>query len=177
MNGMSKLAVLALAMGLGGCSSQPKAPDVKASIEKSLSDAGYKGVSISQNQEKGVVTLSGNVKSQEDKDRAEALAKAGAAGQIVANEIGVEPPASAKIAREVSADEDKAIQSNLDAVFASAALKGVKHKTKNGVVTLTGSVSSEETRSQAERAAAQVPNVQQVVNEIQGPVTKAASSK
>jgi len=85
----------------------------------------------------------------------------------VANAIGVQPVPSAKIAKEVSADLDAAISKNLDAAFKSAGLTGVKHKTKNGVVTLTGKVAAAATRSQAELAAVQIANVQQVVNEIQ----------
>ena len=46
-------------------------------------------------------------------------------------------------------------------------LAGVKHKTKNGVVVLTGKVPAAATRSQAELAASQIANVQQVVNEIE----------
>jgi osmotically-inducible protein OsmY len=165
---MFKIAVFGVALGLlAGCSTQPKSADVKDSITQTLKGSGYADVSVSQDREKGVVTLGGHVQSQEDKTKAESLAKGIAGGQTVADEILVQPPASAKIAKEVSADEDAAIQKNLDAVFASAGLKGVKHKTKNGVVTLTGSVSAEATRSQAELAAQQTPNVQQVVNELQ----------
>ena len=65
------------------------------------------------------------------------------------------------------ADEDAAINKNLDAAFTAAGLTGVKHKTKNGVVVLTGKVPAAATRSQAELAASQIANVQQVVNEIQ----------
>jgi hyperosmotically inducible periplasmic protein len=175
---MLRFVLLTIVLGLAwGCSSQPKSPDVKDAIEKSLKEAGLKDVSVSQDRDKGVVTLGGHVDSQEDKDRAESLAKAGAAGQVVANEVGIQPPASASIAKEVSADQDKAIEKNLDAAFTSAGLKGVKHKTKNGVVTLTGSVPAEATRSQAELAAKQVPNVQQVVNEIQTTLNRATSTK
>jgi hyperosmotically inducible periplasmic protein len=172
-----RFIALAVCLGmLAGCSSQPKTADVKDEIEKSLRDAGYKDVKVSQDREKGVVTLGGQVQSQEDKDRAEAIAKGGAAGQVVANEVGVIPPASARIAKQVNADEDKAIEKNLDAAFASAGLKGVKHRTKNGVVTLTGAVPGEATRSQAALAAEQITNVQQVVNEIETTLNRATSS-
>ena len=100
-------------------------------------------------------------------DRAASIAKATVGGQIIANQVGVEPAPFAKIAKEVSADQDAAINKNLDAAFTSAGLTGVKHKTKNGVVILTGKVAAAATRTQAELAATQIPNVQQVVNEIQ----------
>jgi len=47
---------------------------------------------------------------------------------------------------------------------------------KNGVVTLTGEVNSESTRTGAEQVAAGVPNVQQVVNDLQVTRDRKASS-
>jgi hyperosmotically inducible periplasmic protein len=174
---MLKFAVFAAVVGLCcGCSSGPKSPDVKESIEKSLRDAGLKDVSVSQDREKGVVTLGGHVNSQEDKTRAESAAKGQAEGQVVANEIAIQPPGSASIVKEVNADQDAAIDKNIDAVFRSAGLKGIKHSTKNGVVTLTGSTTSEATRTQAETAAKVIENVQQVVNEIELRSKKATSA-
>ena len=165
---MFRFALLTIVLTLAaGCSSQPQSADVKDATEKALKDAGYKDVTVSQDRAKGVVTIGGHVDSQEDKARAEGIAKASAGGQIVADEVGIEPASSAKIAKEVSADEDAAINKNLDAAFTAAGLKGVSHKTKNGVVVLTGKVPADATRSQAELAASQIPNVQQVVNEIQ----------
>jgi osmotically-inducible protein OsmY len=52
----------------------------------------------------------------------------------------------------------------------------VKHDVKNGVVTLTGEVSSQSERAQVETVAAAVPNVLQVVNELQVKNQKATSS-
>ena len=165
---MFRLTLLTVVLTLAaGCSSQPQSADVKDATEKSLKEAGFKDITVSQDRSKGVVTIGGHVDSQEDKARAEAIAKASAGGQIVADEVGVQPAPTAKIAKEVSADEDAAINKNLDAAFTAAGLKGVNHKTKNGVVILTGKVPAAATRSQAELAATQIPNVQQVVNEIQ----------
>jgi len=165
---MFRLTLLTVVLTLAaGCSSQPQSADVKDATEKSLKEAGFKDITVSQDRSKGVVTIGGHVDSQEDKARAEAIAKASAGGQIVADEVGVQPAPTAKIAKEVSADEDAAINKNLDAAFTAAGLKGVNHKTKNGVVILTGKVPAATTRSQAELAATQIPNVQQVVNEIQ----------
>jgi osmotically-inducible protein OsmY len=42
----------------------------------------------------------------------------------------------------------------------------VNYHVKNGVVTLTGNVRSESQRSQVEKMASTVPNVKQVVNEL-----------
>src|SRR5579863_3438828 len=110
---MFRFALLTIVLGLAvGCSSQPQSADVKDATEKALKDAGYKDVTVSQDRAKGVVTIGGHVDSQEDKARAEGIAKASAGGQIVADEVGIEPVSSAKIAKEVSADEDAAINKN-----------------------------------------------------------------
>jgi osmotically-inducible protein OsmY len=52
----------------------------------------------------------------------------------------------------------------------------VKYSVKNHVVTLKGEVDSQGKRAQAEALAASVPNVQQVVNELQVKKQKATST-
>jgi len=56
-------------------------------------------------------------------------------------------------------------------------LKTVKYEVKNGVVTLTGEVNSQNKRARAEQVAIRVPNVQQVVNNLQIKDQKASSSQ
>ena len=65
---------------------------VSDNIRKSLDQAGYKDVSVSQDRDKGVVTLSGTVATDSDKSQAESIAKAGAGSQVVADQIAVRPP-------------------------------------------------------------------------------------
>lgn len=55
--------------------------------------------------------------------------------------------------------------------------KTSKHSQKNGVVTLTGEASSQSERIRTQAVAAAVPNVLQVVNELQVKNQKATSSK
>ncbi len=77
---------------LAGCSGSPKkSPDVSDSIRKSLDQAGYKDVSVSQDRDKGIVTLGGQVASENDKAQAEALARSLAGAQVVADQIAVIP--------------------------------------------------------------------------------------
>jgi len=52
----------------------------------------------------------------------------------------------------------------------------VLYDVKSGVVTLTGEVNSESRRERAERVAAAVTNVKQVVNDLQIKNQKASSS-
>ena len=54
--------------------------------------------------------------------------------------------------------------------------KGVSYDVKNGVVTLKGTVISESRRAEVEKVASKVPNVSQVVNELQIKNQKATSS-
>jgi hyperosmotically inducible periplasmic protein len=69
------LALLA-AGTLAGCSgTAAKSPDVSDSIRKSLDQAGLKDVSVSQDRDKGIVTLGGQVANENDKSQAESLAK------------------------------------------------------------------------------------------------------
>ena len=59
---------------------------------KSLDQAGYNDVRVSQDRDKGVVTLTGNVLTESDKVQAESIAKNGAGSQVVADQIAVRPP-------------------------------------------------------------------------------------
>ncbi|MHB8499825.1 MAG: BON domain-containing protein [Candidatus Acidiferrales bacterium] len=171
------LLMLLVVGTLLGCSGTTQSPDVSDSIRKSLDQAGLKDVSVSQDRDKGVVTLSGNVPSDVDKTQAESIAKSIAGGQVVSNQIGVVPPAAASEARTVNSDLDKGIEKNLDAALIQHRLnKGVKYDVKNGVVTLTGEVNSQARREQVKNVASAVPNVQQVVNELQVKNQKATSS-
>jgi osmotically-inducible protein OsmY len=151
--------------GLVACSSN-REPEVAGKIRDSLKQAGLTDVTVSQNREKGVVTLGGSVQQGADKARAEQIAEPFARGQVLADQIEILPKDAASTAHAMYADLDKGIEANLDAALIQANLKGIHHSTANGVVTLTGSVNSPDLRAEAARAASGVPNVQQVVNEI-----------
>ena len=171
------LLTLLIVGTLAGCSGTRKSPDVSDSIRKSLDQAGLQDVSVSQDRDKGVVTLGGHVPSDGDKSQTESIAKSIAAGQVVSNQIALIPPAAESEAKTVNSDLDKGIEKNLDAALIQNRLnKGVKYDVKNGVVTLTGEVNSQSRRVQVEKVASAVPNVQQVVNELQVRDQKATSS-
>ncbi|MGB7437891.1 MAG: BON domain-containing protein [Candidatus Acidiferrum sp.] len=175
------VAVLALlSVGiLAGCSTTPtKSPDVSDSIRKSLDQAGFKDVSVSQDRDKGIVTLSGNVTSENDKSQAESIAKSIAGSQVVADQIAVIPVGIEKEAKAVNSDLDTGIEKNLDAALIQNKMHdNVKYDVKNGVVTLTGEVNSQHKRDLAEKVATRVPNVKQVVNDLQVKNQKASSSQ
>ena len=174
---LTLLAPVVFAALFSACSSQPKSPDVTSDVRKSLDQAGLQNVHVSQDRDKGVVTLTGIVASQDDKMRAEDAAKSSAAGQVVADEVAVEPP-NVSDAKTVNSDFDKGIKGNLDAALRQNRLnKDVRYDVKNGVVTLTGEVNSQARRSEAQKIAASIPNVQQVVNELDVKNQRATSTE
>ena len=172
------ILTLAAAGTLAGCSGTAASPDVSESIRKSLDRAGFKDVSVSQDREKGVVTLGGQVGSENDKSEAESLAKSLAGAQVVADQIAVIPKGVEKEAKAVNSDLDEGIEKNLDAALIQNRMHGnVKYEVKSGVVTLTGEVNSQYKRDHAEQVATRVPNVKQVVNDVQVKNQKASSSQ
>jgi hyperosmotically inducible protein len=172
--------VALLAVGiLAGCSqTATKSPDVSDNIRKSLDQAGLKDVTVSQDRDKGVVTLGGQVASEAGKSQAESLAKSLAGAQVVANQIAVIPVGVEKEAKAVNSDLDTGIEKNLDAVLIQNKMHdNVKYEVKNGVVTLAGEVNSQYKRDRAEKVATGVPNVKQVVNNLQVKNQKASSAR
>ena len=169
-----------LAVGtLAGCSATTqKSPDVSDNIRTALDQAGLKSVSVSQDRDKGIVTLGGQVATESDKAQAETLAKSLAGVQVVADQIAVIPIGAEKDAKAVNSDLDKGIEVNLDAALIQNKMHdNVKYAVKSAVVTLTGEVNSQDMRDAAEQVATRVPNVKQVVNDLQVKNQKARSSK
>jgi hyperosmotically inducible protein len=172
------LTLLVLGSTFGCSRVSAKSADVSDSIRKSLDQAGLKDVSISQDRDKGIVTLGGQVASENDKAQAESLAKSFSGAQVVANQIAVIPVGGEKAAKAVNSDLDQGIENNLDAALIQNKMHdNVKYEVKSGVVTLTGEVNSEDMRSRAANVAAGVPNVQQVVNDLQVKNQKASSTQ
>jgi hyperosmotically inducible periplasmic protein len=163
---------------LAGCSGTSASPDVTTEIRSTLDQAGLKDVSVNQDRDKGVVTLGGKVASDNGKMQAESIAKYLSGSQVVADQIAVLPPGLEKEAKAVNSDVDEGIEKNLDAALIQSKLhEDVKYEVKSGVVTLSGNVNSEYKRARAEKVSTRVPNVQQVVNNLQIKNQKASSSQ
>ena len=181
MNWMKAVAVVLIAfvvsVGLG-CSNRQQAPDVTSDIRHALDQAGLKDVKVSQDRVKAVVSLTGDVATDSDKSRAETIAHSVAGDQVVSNEIGVRPNGDQGTARKVDSDLDSAVDKNLDAMLVQHRLKdNVRYDVKNGVVTLKGNVASEAQRTSIEKLAKDVPNVKEVVNELDVKTQRATASK
>jgi osmotically-inducible protein OsmY len=165
---MTRLIPTLLCIGaLAACQSSPKAPDVTDSVKQALTQSELKDVSVSQDRDKGVVTLGGHVATDGDKAQAEKVAKATAPNQIVANEIVVTPPGGESDAKTVNSALDDGIEKNLKAELLKAhADEGVSYDVKAGVVKLTGKVASTSLKAKAATIASEVPNVKQVIDEL-----------
>lgn len=175
-NSFVACCVLSLLLFAPGCKQQAS-PDVEAQVRQSLDQAGYRDVHVSQDRDKGVVTLTGTVGNDNDKSQAESLARSAAAGQVVANQISVRPPGNEATAKDVQSDLDKSIDKAVDATLVQHRLNhDVNYKVKEGVVTLKGTVRSQAQRSQVEKLVAATPNVQQVVNELEVKGQKATAT-
>jgi hyperosmotically inducible periplasmic protein len=171
------LFILLITISLA-CSSRQKAPDVSGDIRHALDEAGLKDVKVSQDRTKAVVTLTGDVATDAEKTRAETIAHSIAEDQVVSNEIGVRPNGDQGTASKVDSDLDSAIGKNLDAVLVEHRLNhDVRYDVKNGVVTLKGNVVTEAQRTSVEKLAKDVPNVKEVVNELEVKTHRATATK
>jgi hyperosmotically inducible periplasmic protein len=181
MKTLRTVYVLLIAIAIAAtvaCSNQSKAPDVANDVRHALDQAGLNDVSVSQDRDRGVVTLSGKVKTDDNKGRAESIAKSVAGNEIVSNEIAVRPTGDESTARKVDSDLDSGIDKNLDAMLVQHRLKDdVRYHVSNGVVTLKGNVPSQNQRASVQKLTEQVPNVKQVVNELEVKHQRATSSK
>jgi len=141
----------------------------KEQVEKALEQAELQEVTVSEDQDKNTITLGGTLHSAEAKNKAGVIAKAVAGTRTVANEIGVEPVGSESQAAEVASQVDEGIEKNYKAaiVLTDLNFEHIKFKSVNGVLTLTGRVHNPAQQRYAENLAAKIPNVQQVLNQIE----------
>jgi len=169
--------MLLFAAALAGCSgTSSKSPDVAKSVRDSLDQAGLQAVKMSQDRDLGVVTLTGQVPSDDQKAQAESIARSLVAPQVVANQITVAPPGGESDAKKIDSDLDTGIEKDLDAALIQHGMKTVKYDVAQGVVKLTGDVNSQSRRAEVQRVASSVPNVKQVVNELQVKRQKATAT-
>lgn len=136
------LIAFVISVGSGCTNNSTKAPDVTASIRQAIDQAGLKDVSVSQDRDKNLITLTGKVASDNDKLAAESIARSIAGTQVVCNQISVRPPEEESTAKKVESDLDQGIENNLDAMLVQNGVnKDVRYDVNHGVVTLKGSVS------------------------------------
>jgi osmotically-inducible protein OsmY len=151
-----------------GCSRHSEV-SYKDSVKSALEQADLKDVTVSEDQDKNTITLGGTVHSEDAKNRAGDIAKSTATTRVIANEIGVQPVGVESQAKDIASDVDGAIEKNYKAVLIANGLdkEHIRFNSKNAVVTLKGSVKNPSSRQEAEKLASTVPNVQQVVNQLE----------
>ena len=172
--------LLLLVLSIACSQHRANTPDPKDNVVSSLKANGYSDVKVDVDRDKGVVTLKGDLKSDDDKAKAEALAKEAAPGMVISNEIGVRPEGDAGTAmKKVDKNTDKAIEDHMKATIAAHRWENqhIRFDAKNGVLTLKGDVDTAAQREQVQKAAADVPGVQQVVNELQVKGQKESAAK
>lgn len=173
-------AILLGIFALAGCNKQSEHPDVKDAVDQAMTRNNLGVVKVSQDRDKGVLTLTGDVISADDKTRAESVAKDAAPGYTVANELAVRPQgADEGQLNSVDNKLDDGIKDNY-----KAALKAHKNlddqsistDVKNGTLVLKGSVKTAAQKAEAAKLAKAVPNVKEVVNEIEVKPSKSSTT-
>jgi hyperosmotically inducible periplasmic protein len=154
------------------CSTRRANGDVDAtykdSVKQALEQADLKDVTVSEDRDKNTITLDGTVHSDEAKSKAGEVAKSAASGRIVANEISVQPVGMESEAKDIASNRDDAIENNYKAMLIAKGLneEHIRFDAKNGVLTLKGSVRTPPQRTEAQQLAQAVPDVQQVINNL-----------
>lgn len=149
------------------CNQSSKKSEADA-VKQALEQADLKGVTVTDNADKNTVTLGGTLHSADAKTRAAEVAKSAAPDRTIANEIAVEPAGEESQAKSVQSNLDDGIENNYKAALVASRLnkQSIRYDAKNGVLTLKGSVKTRQQKAEAEQLASKIPNVQQVVNQI-----------
>jgi hyperosmotically inducible periplasmic protein len=160
-----------------GCSPD-RSVDVRDNIRTSLEQAGINDVTIDQDRNTGVITLGGQVTSEEERTHAESVARSFAGDMVISNQIAVRPAGFESEARDIDSNLDDGIENNFRAALIASGIENdVRYEATNGVLTLRGDVRTQADRQQLEKLAASIPNVRQVVNEIQLKAQKATTTQ
>jgi hyperosmotically inducible protein len=170
--GVRMIAALTLfaVFTLVGCESRKQHPDEKDAVNSALTSANLGVVSVSQDRDKGVMTLTGDVESADKKQQAESVAKQAAPDYTISNQVGVRPVGAESQAKAVDSSLDSGIEDNYKAAIKAHKnldAQNVSYSAKNGTLVLTGSVKTPAQKAEANKLAKSVPNVKEVVNEIQ----------
>jgi hyperosmotically inducible periplasmic protein len=155
---------------LGACNNNAQHPDVKDAVNTAMTRHDLGVVKVSQDRDKGVLTLSGDVETPDKKSEAESVAKEAAPGYTIANEIGVRPIGEESQAKAVDSNLDDGIENNYKAAIkAHKDLddQSIHYDAQNGTLVLKGSVKTVAQKKEAALLAKNTPNVKDVIDEIE----------
>lgn len=168
MRKVSTIATLALLLCASLACSRASRVSYKDAVQKALEQADLKDVTVDEDRDRNTITLGGTLHSEQAKNEAGQVVQSVAGGRIIANQISVEPVGHASEARSIESNVDSAIESNYKAALIANGLAepSLRYSAKNGVLTLKGRVKSKQRRQEAEQVAMTVPNISQVINQI-----------
>ncbi len=177
--------VLVAALSLSvACSSNRNANNRndKDVVAKALDQAGFNNIRVDWDKDKRVISLNGRVRSPELKANAGEVAAKAAPGDVVSNELSIEPLDAEHTAKKIESNVDGAIEKNFRALLLANKYddQRIHYHAKNGVLTLDGKVKTQDERAMVQKLAASVPNVDEVVNKLdveQKPVQQAAEPR
>jgi hyperosmotically inducible protein len=158
-------------LALAGCNRNAQHADVKDAVDGAMTKNNLGVVKVAQDRDKGVLTLTGDVISADDKSRAEQVAKENAPDYTIANELGVRPQgADDAQLKGVDNKLDDGIEDNFKAAIKAHKNlddQSIRTDVKNGTIVLKGSVKTTAQKAEAGKLAKKVPNVKEVVNELE----------
>lgn len=150
------VAASLLILALAACNQGPKHPDVKYKVDTAMTQNNLGVVKVSQDQDRGVITLTGDVESEDQKAEATNVAAQAAPGYAISNELGVRPVGQAGQAKAVDSSLDSAIEDNFKASLKAHKKvddQHISYGAKNGTLLLKGSVKIPAQRDEAQKLA------------------------
>lgn len=175
---LALVAIMAIGVTIGCSKERANTPAQKDNVEQALKQSGMNNINVDEDRDKGVITLKGDVQSEDQKQQAAQVAQQAAPGRVVANELAVRPQGMEGAAKKIESNTDDAIESHFKAAVAANHWDNqhIRFDAKNGVLTLKGDVDTPAQRAEVEKTAAAIPGVQQVVNELQVKGRKGAAN-
>lgn len=162
-------ALLGSAFTLSGCLLGSH-PDQKLAVNNALDKNNLLSVTVKQDRRSGVMTLNGIVGEDTEKVQAETLARQAAPAYTISDQIQVQSSGLQSMINDAGSNTDKAIDNNYkDSLAQHKSLQdaNIQYTTENGTVTLKGSVKTAAQKKEAEDLAKKIPQVQNVVNELE----------
>lgn len=141
----------------------------KDAVKQALEQADLTDVTVSEDKDKNTITLGGKVHSENAKDQAAKVAQSAAGPRVVANEVLVEVAGQESESKKIQGNLDSGIEKNFKAAIQSKGLdkQHIRFDAKDGVLTLKGSVKNPQQKEEAQQVASSIPNVQQVLNQLE----------
>jgi osmotically-inducible protein OsmY len=159
------VALVGTAPVFTGCEQKANTPNYESRVQDRLKDAKLDDVNANWKNDEKALHLSGTVKAEAEKQRAEVLASevVGTSGRVV-NEVKVE--------NVDTADADHQIEQRLDSTFKeddqwNRDTTDLSFHSKAGVVTITGDAASQEVKDRVTQKVRSVDGVKDVVNDLE----------